>query len=185
MRSPIRRQTRIEDMITTLVRLTTEYVGSEDRIRMAGATPEGGPVVMWLTHRLAFRAVPELLAWLEKAAAPVGAVSPASPVEKREMQSFAQEAAIAGLKQQPPVVAEARAPAWLVTSIDFTPSPDRLSLVFRGEQDRAASIRFDANSLRQWLGILHGAWSRAEWPTAVWPDWIKREQPAPQDIVRH
>jgi hypothetical protein len=173
-------------MVINLLRLTTEYVGSEDRIRMAGATPEGAPVVLWLTYRLAVRAVPPMLAWLEKETAPAVAASPAAtPVAKRALQSFAQQAAVAGLKQQPPVAPDASAPAWLVKSIDFTPSRDRLSLVFRGEQDRAASIRFDANSLRQWLGILHGTWSTAGWPSMVWPDWIKRDQSAPQDAVRH
>lgn len=27
--------------------------------------------------------------------------------------------------------------------------------------------------LRQWLGILHDMYVKAEWPLAVWPDWVR------------
>ena len=174
-------------MAIKLQRLTTEYDYIEDRIRISGETRDAGPVVMWLTNRLATRAVPELLRWLENQAAPAvvdpSSVSPASA--RRELQSFAQAAAVAGLKQQMPVVSEARSPSWVVKAIDITTTRASLSMTFRGEQDQSASLRFDATGLRQWLSILHRAWSKAQWPSLVWPDWIERDESPPRDAVRH
>ena len=51
-------------MVIKLQRLTTEYIVIEDRIRISGETRDSGPVVMWLTNRLAMRVVPQLLRWL-------------------------------------------------------------------------------------------------------------------------
>jgi hypothetical protein len=175
-------------MVIKLERLTTEYIEIEDRMRISGETRDTQPVVMWLTNRLAMRAVPQLLRWLEnQAAPPIGSssASAAPPAVKRELQSFAQAAAVAGLKQQKPVIAEANVPSWIVKVIDITATQGRLSMTFRGEPDQAASVRFDAIGLRQWLSILHRAWSTAQWPPLVWPDWIKRDESAPQDVVRH
>jgi hypothetical protein len=104
---------------------------------------------------------------------------------KRELQSFAQAAAVAGLRQQKPVVAEARTPSWVVKAIDITTTRASLSMTFRGAQDQSSSLRFDATALRQWLSILHRAWSKAQWPSLVWPDWIERDESPPQDVVRH
>jgi hypothetical protein len=58
-------------------------------------------------------------------------------------------------------------------------------MTFRGEQDQSASVRFDAMALRQWLPILHRAWSKAQWPPLVWPGWIKHDEFPTQDGVRH
>ena len=77
-------------MVIKLQRLTTEYIVIEDRIRISGETRDSGPVVMWLTNRLAMRAVPQLLRWLEDQAAPTTGSSSDSPGLKRELQSFAQ-----------------------------------------------------------------------------------------------
>ena len=163
-------------MVIKLQRLTTEYILIEDRIRISGDTRDAGPVVLWLTNRLAMRAVPQLLRWLEDQAAPTTGSSSDSPVLKRELQSFAQAAAVAGLTQHKPVIAEAGTPSWIVKAIDITATQGRLSMTFRGEQDQSASLRFDATGLRQWLSILHRAWSKAQWPSLVWPDWIKRDE---------
>jgi hypothetical protein len=172
-------------MVIKLQRLTTEYIVIEDRMRISGETRDAGPVVMWLTNRLATRAVPRFLGWLEDQAAPTVGSSSAFPVVKHELQSFAQAAAVARLKQQKPVIAQADAPSWIVQAIDITPTQGGLSITFRGEQDQSAGVRFDAMGLRQWLSILHRAWLKAQRPALVWPDWIKREEPAPQDVVRH
>lgn len=172
-------------MVTKLQRLTTEYIDIEDRIRISGETPDSGPVVMWLTNRLAARAVPQLLRWLEDQAAPTAGSSSDFPALKRELQSFAQAAAVAGLKRHEPVVAGASTPSWIVQAIDITAARGRLSLTFRGEPDQSARVPFDATGLRQWLSILHRAWSKAQWSPIVWPDWIEREESPPQDAVRH
>lgn len=175
-------------MVINLRRLTTDYVVIEDRIRISGESPDAGPVVMWLTHRLATRAIPKLLNWLETRAAPAVGASPAtqaSPELKRELQSFAQAAAVDELKQQKPVIAQAGAPSWIVRTIDITANRNRLGVTFRGAEDQAAGLRFDATGLRQWLSILHRAWAQAQWPPLVWPNWIERDSAPPQDAVRH
>ncbi len=170
-------------MAIKLRRLTTEYVVIEDRIRISGETRDSGPVVMWLTNRLAMRVVPQLVRWVEDRAAL--AASSDYAALKRELQSFAQAAAVAGLKPQRPVIAEGTTPSWIVQAIDMTEIQGRLSITFRGEPDQSASVPFDATGLRQWLSILHRAWSKAAWPSVVWPDWIQRDESPPQDAVRH
>lgn len=174
--------------MTVLRRLTTEYVEIEDRIRIAGQTPKDTQVVMWLTNRLATRAVPQLLRWLENQAAPSVATShtsASSQAVKRELQSFAQATAVAGLKQQKPVTARADDPAWVAKAIDIKATPSHLSITFRGGLDQSAGVRFDAVALRQWLSILHRVWAKAQWPPLVWPEWISSDQSAPPDVVRH
>jgi hypothetical protein len=174
-----------QDMVIKLQRLTMEYVVIEDRMRISGETRDAGPVVMWLTNRLAMRVVPQLLRWLEDQAALTAGYSSDSPALKRELQSFAQAAAVAGLKRHRPVVAEGDVPSWVVQAVDITATQDRLSITFRGEQDQSARVPFNATGLRQWLSILHRAWLKAEWPSLVWPDWIKRDEASPPDAVRH
>jgi hypothetical protein len=107
-------------MVAELQRLTTEYIDIEDRIRISGETRDAGPVVMWLTNRLAMCAIPRLLRWLENRAAPTigsSSASPTSNVMKHELQSFAQAAAVDRLKQQKPVITRDGAPSWTVLSI--------------------------------------------------------------------
>ena len=169
-------------MTGKLKRLTTDYVDSEDRIRLSGDTQDAEPIVIWMTNRLASRAVPAFLQWLEKEASFSAAYSPA---EGDALQSFAQEAAVAGLKPQKPVTANATAPTWLALAIDIKATKRHINLTLRGEQDQSASIRLSATELRQWLSILHRIWSKAQWPALVWPDWIKRERSTPQHIVLH
>ena len=43
-----------------LHRITTEYIDSEDRIRLTGQLASGDTVVLWLTQRLLNRLVPHL-----------------------------------------------------------------------------------------------------------------------------
>ena len=109
----------------------------------------------------------------------------ADPIALVPSKNCTEPAAVAGLKQQRPVVAEAGATSWLVRAVDITTTQDRLSMTFRGQQDQSASVLFDAMGLRQWLSILHRAWSTAQWPTPVWPDWIRRDETAPPDAIRH
>ena len=168
--------------MTKLKRLSTEYAESEDRIRITGETQDAEPVVIWLTNRLASRAVPAIWRWLDKdASAPSAAPSGKGDL----LQSFAQEAAVAGLKPEKPVTNSDGAPNWLTQTIDVAANNIHITLTFRGQLDQSASVRFDATQLRQWLAILHLAWSKAQWSPLVWPDWIKRESSAQQQIVLH
>lgn len=150
--------------MTPLQRITTEYVESEDRIRISGEGADGHPMILWLTRRLLDRVVPHLVGWLEKQYADL----PRADL----MLSFAQEAAALQLMPEPPVPIAEGAPQFLVQIVDISPLPEDITIAFRGEPACAASIAFAATPLRQWLGILYQTYLAADWTLAAWPDWV-------------
>lgn len=160
-----------------LERVTTRYSVAQDRIRLAGELPGGGPVVLWLTQRLLHRLLPPLLAWLQEqgGAANAGAVQ---ALYADALQDFAQQAARAQLQPQAPVQAPEGAPACLVEGVDMGRSPEAVHLVFRDEQGAVAAMVLQAQPLRQWLSILFDAWQQAEWALEVWPEWLRESVPA-------
>ena len=163
-----------------LKRLTTEYVDIEDRIRLSGEGPDGGTVVLWLTQRFLNRLVPRLAEWLER--------QTASDLRGDLMQEFAQQAAVAALAPQAPVVAARPERDLLVRAIDVTTTKVRVSFAFKGNEQGAAEARigFDAKALRQWLGIIHQQYRRAGWGTDAWPEWANVQAQPPAEVrVRH
>lgn len=156
-------------MNKSLTRLTTEYLPSEDRLRLSGEDADGEAVRIWLTQRLLRRLLPALLNWLERQAGTL----PRPEI----ILEFAQEAARVGLQAQPPVRADGAA-GWLATAIDITPGAQHVELAFRAAPDLRATLVLEATALRQWLGIMHGHWAGAGWPAAVWPTWMS-ESAAP------
>ncbi len=159
--------------MSDLQRVTTEYVESEDRLRLSGAAADGSTVVLWLTQRLALRLLPLLCGWLEQqtvAGAPMEVV-----------QEFAQQAALAALEPSAPVQAAQEAQAWLVHTVDVNTSAELVRLDFKSEA--AGPVRgrlvFAAQPLRQWLGILHDQCRRAGWPESAWPEWMQQAQAQP------
>lgn len=162
-----------------LQRVTTEYVDSEDRIRLSGEFPNGDTVVLWLTQRLMNRLAPHLLAWLvpeaQPQASPIASSgrSSAQAVHHDVVQGFAQQAALAQLTPAPPVRASSPQASWRVESVDITRGEDAVTLTFKGEGDARATLTFAAQPLRQWLGIIFEQYLRAEWPTAIWPEWME------------
>lgn len=171
-----------------LQRITTTFVDSEDRIRLCGEAASNQTVVLWLTQRLLNRLVPHLLAWLEQQTSITGGVG--SDVRADVVNSFAQQAALASLAQQPPVQAHAAQTVWLVQSVDMTTSADAIRLTFNdsptsGQQrsNLQACLSMQALPLRQWLSILHEQCQRAGWVSApphaasdIWPEWIQARQ---------
>lgn len=148
-----------------LQRITTEYVETEDRVRLSGEVDGGGTVVVWLTHRLLDRVADALVERIEQESAEM----PRAEV----MQSFAQQAAQAAIEPQAPVRPADESAAWLCVSVDVTPAESAVTLVFRGaapEQEAALTLPWKA--LRQWLGILHFGYLKAGWPLDVWPTWM-------------
>lgn len=152
-----------------LQRLTTEYVEAEDRVRISGELASGETVVMWASQRLLLRLLPHLFLWLEKQS------SNNIPLEIE--QSFAQEAAKAGLAPAPPVQRLAESREWLVTAVDLTPNANALAMSFRSETGQRETMALQAMALRQWLEIIHSLWCIAEWPSDVWPEWITSRLP--------
>jgi hypothetical protein len=163
--------------MSSLHRLTTEYVEAEDRIRITGEltnSADDGPtsptVVLWLTQRLLNRLLPHLFSWLEQHDTPQG-------WSEEAVQSFAQQAAVAALQAQAaePVCSAAQSPSWLVHSLQLTSTPEQLQLHFPAAAQQPTeriSLTLAAQPLRQWLHIVYDLYVRAGWPLALWPLWL-------------
>lgn len=159
-------------MTQALERITTEYIDTEDRIRISGEVGNDVPVVIWLTQRLLQRLLPMLLQWLENQNADM----PHAEI----LQGFAQQAAKAELTPQAPVLACCDSTAWLVVlSVDVVQSEQAVSLTFYGGNGQEpVSLTLAATPLRQWLSIVYGAYLKAEWPIKIWPGWLQESLPA-------
>ena len=184
--------------MSDLQRITTEYVDSEDRIRLCGESAPNQTVVLWLTQRLLNRLVPHVLGWLEQQTGASGGVG-ADDVRAAAVNGFAQQAAVASMEHQSPVPAHTAQSEWLVHSVDVTVNPEVVRLTFKGQtrsdpsaQTLEASVTMQTRPLRQWLSILHEQCRRAGWvnaspeaANAVWPEWIQARQAAGGVAVLH
>jgi hypothetical protein len=175
-----------------LQRFTTEYIDVEDRIRLTGEIKrddgQSERAVIWLTQRLANRLIPPLIGLLEKQMPPLDVPPSVVPmVEQRmEIQRFAQQSARANLVEQPPVVATADVPAWVVQTIDISPGPQLIRLTFRHPSGAEAVLPFNPLLLRQWLNILLIAYRKGEWPLTIWPEWMQESElttPIPRQMI--
>lgn len=168
-------------MSNELKRLTTEYIESEDRIRLSGEISPENPVVIWLTQRLLYRVVPVLLNWLQTQVdnSPVltqstAAAQPGKEGVKDFLHQAAQQSARGSVKPQPPVRAASDSPAWLAIAVDLTPTPTAVRLKLRGAQENEeVVVVMPAHGLRQWLGIMQEATRRGGWPQEIWPEWLQ------------
>jgi hypothetical protein len=164
-----------------LQRITTEYVESEDRIRLNGEGEDGQTIVLWLTQRLLSKVVAHLLGLIEKQSPDLSNTSPSKTPKSSLLQGFEQQAAQAELSPEHPVEAVPTSQSWLIQEVDITLNPEgTLVLVFKRDlgseptqQDACkASLSVVAKQLRQWLGMVHVQWQRAGWPLALWPKWM-------------
>jgi hypothetical protein len=180
-----------------LQRITTEYVDTEDRIRLSGEVEDNLPIVLWLTQRLLTQLITHLLGLIEKQSLDVATADSANPAPASSlMQGFAQQAAQAELAPEIPVRATDSAQSWLVLAVDFSLSPEgALVLVFKrdagtaaqqeGEDAGKATLTVEAKQLRQWLGIVHAQWQRAGWPLKFWPTWMDEQMPSDNASPMH
>lgn len=159
-----------------LQKITTQYIETEDRIRISGELAEGQQVVMWFSQRLLVRLLPALLQWVEKQVE--------VDVRPELYQSLAQAAAVRAMEPQAPVEAVAASQSWLVQAVDFTPSGDALQLVFRSTaaEQHSSALRLQARPLRQWLNVLVEQFQKAEWPLTAWPQWLLESREAPSGL---
>jgi len=164
-----------------LQRFTSEYDEIEDRLCLIGEDAAGAKIRIWITRRLFERLLPLLLRWLD---------SQTEDLPRGDlMQGFAQAAARAELKPQPPVRAHAEAPSWLAAKVDVNTTPERLLLTLHpagaDTASTAARLPLSATLLRQWLAILHGLCQRAGWSPDLWPEWIAEpDRPAQESRLR-
>lgn len=185
--------------MNALQRITIEFVAREDRIRLSGARADEGPLAIWLTKRLLDRLVPVLLESIEREASDLPAVGQgdgggdraARSAEKlpyqETLQGFAQQAARNRLEPQRAVRVSSDDEAWLAATVSVSRSPRWFKLTFKAADGRSASATLNIQQMRQWLNILHDSYRRAEWPLAVWPDWVREAGASVQGAqsVRH
>lgn len=163
-----------------LNKITTEYIITEDRIRICGETINGQTITIWLTHRLLNALLPHLFAWLDKNK-PIETVAniQSAPV-KQIVQEFAQEAAVSKITQQEPVKPKLETRNLLPQAIDISFNEKVLTLIFRAlEHDRNSesySFSMEALILRQWLHVLFQHYKTARWTMETWPEWITQSK---------
>lgn len=150
-----------------LNRFTTEYCPIQDRIRLIGEG-QTGSVQVWLTRRLLDRLIPLLIEWLPQAEG-----VPANGTLAEMISEFHQQVAQSSLVPQSPVMAMPTMSGWLAESVDVNRAAEHLAVVMKTAGQSPVGLTFSAVSLRQWIGILHTAYLRADWPEAKWPDWIR------------
>lgn len=162
--------------MSSLQRITTEYVEIEDRLRLVGELVNGATVVLWLTQRLVNRLLPHLISWLDQQLTLATSIAPVQAAHHDIVQSFVQHAARAQLALEPPVLAAASQAGWRVDAVDIAQGEDALVLTFKGEAQVSATLTLAAQPLRQWLGIVYEQCLRGVWSTTVWPAWMEQAQ---------
>lgn len=159
--------------MSDLQRITSEYIEQEDRIRLTGAVEAGATEVLWLTQRLLIRVIDHLLQWLEQQSTVTAPDALKDGQAADLVQGFAQQAASAELQLQPPVQSQGDEQAWIVNSVDISRTPQAVKLSFKGPNAELAALTLKAQQLRQWLAIIHQLWAVAQWPPAIWPQWMQ------------
>ena len=160
----------------TLQRITSEYIKSEDRIRLTAINEAEETIILWITQRLLIRLIAHFLGWLEKEAPEVARSSAIGNETKSALQGMAQQSAAAKLPEQSAVTANSDSAALLVKEIDIKMSEEVVLLVFKCDEAWKAELSFTVQQLRQWLGMIHRLWRLAEWPVSIWPDWMDDNQ---------
>jgi len=161
-----------------LHRLTSEYIESEDRLRLTGEDQQGEALCLWLTQRLALRMISHLINLLAKGS-PEALQNPTQDDDTNDLlQGFAQDAATSNIEHQEAVDSSKATKSLLVMEVDISCSPEgAVGFVFKNADDHV-SLGFEAQQLRQWLTIMYAQWQTAQWPDQIWPQWIaKRETP--------
>jgi len=164
--------------MTTLQRITSEYIESEDRIRLTATTGARETLILWITQRLLIRLIGHFLKWLDKEAPEVARSSAVGSEAKSALQGMAQQSAAAKLQEQSAVTATSDSATLLVKEIDIKMSEEVVLLVFKCHDGQRPELTFTIQQLRQWLGMIHRLWRQAEWPLSIWPEWMDDNQQA-------
>ncbi len=163
--------------MTKLTRFTTQYRNADDRILLTGEGKESGSVSLWLTQKLLLKTIPVLVDWLQKN----------NPADLKTRDNSAQARAMAQVFSRKPVQSAVNSGAVrqdktdassgphpvLVHSIDLNLNPKLLRLRFRYDDQEQADLAMNASQLRQWLAVLQVLWTKASWPSHIWPQWLK------------
>lgn len=155
-------------------RFTTDYDIGEDRIRLTLERPDDSVVRIWLTRRLAARAVPELAGILDRKIVKHG-----EPVRGEGAQRRDQMEALGRLEPQEPVrpSEDEGFEDYLVTGIGLRLTPRAILVDFKVRDEVVQTVPFAIPHMRQWLAVLHLAFRKGSWDDDIWPDWLKPAEP--------
>ncbi|MFM7531201.1 MAG: hypothetical protein ACKO5J_01665 [Rubrivivax sp.] len=159
--------------MSEVLRMTTEYVEAEDRLRVCCQLRSGETALLWVTQRLFLRVLPHLVEWLDKNT-PGLADAQASRARADAVRGFTQQADRARHAPEAPVTPQAATQIWLVHTVDMTPREGELALSLRplSRDAAAASFVLQPQALRVWLAMLAELFVRAGWPMEAWPAWL-------------
>ena len=169
-----------EQMMSSLKRITTEYIESEDRIRLAGLTNDNQTIALWLTMRLLKRLIKHCLNLLEKNNPKLESASTQNEESGKSVQHFLQKSAERLIVEETVVKLTDQSPNYLAVEIDVRNDDAGVTLIFKGEFSSNYAIYLNNQQLRQWLGMLHMIWQKTEWSNLAWPDWLSN---SPADIA--
>ena len=163
---------KLKTIMSSLKRITTEYNEREDRIRLAGFTDNNQTVSLWLTMRLMSRLINHCIKLLEKNTPETIEIPPANEQSRKSIQNFVQQSAEQQLVEETAVKVTKNSPKYLAAEIDVKSDHAGVTIIFKGEFSSNYSVYLNNQQLRQWLGMLHMIWQKAEWSTLIWPDWM-------------
>ncbi len=167
-------------------KLTVSYDEREDRLLLAAQCEGGEAQGLWLTQRLTRPLVKVLLSRLDDA------ISPDKDRLREDHRSVMQawEQSAAAIRQahpEPVTVSRDDAHGLIDTVNGGCLANGDFQLIFHWPEGNALSFPVSSTAMRQWLGILHQQYRRADWPVAgVWPAWFDTAQSTTkQSVVIH
>jgi len=148
--------------VIQILRITTQYDATEDRIILISEVSGNESINLWLTRRFMNRIVPHLTIWLE---------NDIDSKLSETLLEFQQIEAKQILKNQA-AVRRTNEQSTLLRTVDITTNNEQLELTFKLESYQY-KIQFTRLSLHQWLSIIIKTYKLAEWPIDIWPKWFK------------
>ena len=149
---------------------TARYDPAEDRLRLDAIDAKGRKQALLLTRRLADRIIPVLVSHLE------GKTPEGIPPDLAQgmSQSRARQARQTA-DTSPAVVAESGTPPWLCRTIHVQKAQQGLNVIFTDDVSVSAVMPMVEANLRAVLDIFLELYTKANWPTEPFPEWMKPE----------
>jgi hypothetical protein len=155
-----------------LKRITSEYIETEDRIRIAGLTEKDETLSLWFTMRLSGRLITHCIALLGKQSLALKKTAANDTQLQNNLQGMVQQSAEHEIAEESAVSVTENSPNLLIKEIDVRPSDGGVVMAFKENKTSSYELYLEGRQLRQWLGMLYLIWQKAEWPLHVWPDWM-------------
>ena len=159
-------------VMSSLKRITTEYIELEDRIRLAGLIEDNQTVSIWLTMRLLRRLISHCINLVDENTPELKTSLNRNEQSSKSLKNFVQQSAKQQIVAETPVIVRENSPNHHAVEVDIKNDRAGVSITFKGEFSSSYSIYLNNEQLRQWLAMLHMIWQKAEWPALIWPDWM-------------